>query len=114
MQPESFSSHLSVIVSSEKKGGLDAPSDNARDSATLHPATGGSYVFYLELRGGEYLGSAYTLVGRPAEIEKRATIGDRSDPGLYGDGTELMEGTAVSTEWVWCPQRCLNIRFFRF
>jgi hypothetical protein len=103
MQLESFSSRLSVILSFvERQSGPNAPRDNARDSASLHPATGGPYVFYFELRGGEYLGSAYALVGRPAEIEQRATIRDWSDPSLQGDGTELMKGAAVSTEWVLC------------
>jgi len=79
---ESFSSHPSAFFEEQKRGGLDAPSDNARNSATLHPATGGSYVFNFELRGGEYFGTAYTLIGRPAEIEKGAAIRDWSDPGL--------------------------------
>ena len=81
-QPESFSLHLSVIFFFRSKGRLDAPRDNTRDSATLHPATGGPYVFYLEFRGGKYFGSAYAFVGRPAEIEKRATIRDWCDPSL--------------------------------
>ena len=99
---------------------VDAPGYEARDSAPFFYAGAGAatdgrcYVFHFELGGGEHLGAAHALVGRPAEIEVCAAVRDGDDAGLQRDGAELVERTAVPAQRAWGLQGYLDVGFFGF